>query len=222
MPPGPRAARWRRTSRSRWASRRWRRGSTGAWPTSPSRCSGDTRLEILTAKDKDTLELIRHDAAHIMARAVQELWPDTKVTIGPVDRERLVLRFRPRRAVHDGRSREDREADARRSSPPATRSAARSGTAQDAIRFYREPRRALQGRAGRGDPRGPGDQDVLARALAGPLPRPASGAYRPGAARRLQADERRRRLLAGRQPQHDAPAHLRRRLSAAGRTSTPT
>src|SRR5690606_39665687 len=45
---------------------------------------GDTRLEILTAKDRDTLELIRHDAAHIMARAVQELWPDTKVTIGPV------------------------------------------------------------------------------------------------------------------------------------------
>src|SRR5690606_7518930 len=45
---------------------------------------GDTRLEILTAKDRDTLELIRHDCAHIMARAVQELWPDTKVTIGPV------------------------------------------------------------------------------------------------------------------------------------------
>jgi threonyl-tRNA synthetase len=44
----------------------------------------DARLEILTARDKDSLELIRHDAAHIMARAVQELWPDTKVTIGPV------------------------------------------------------------------------------------------------------------------------------------------
>jgi threonyl-tRNA synthetase len=34
--------------------------------------------------DKEALELIRHDAAHIMARAVQELWPDFKVTIGPV------------------------------------------------------------------------------------------------------------------------------------------
>ncbi len=44
----------------------------------------DIALEILTAKDRDTLELLRHDAAHIMARAVQELWPDTKVTIGPV------------------------------------------------------------------------------------------------------------------------------------------
>ncbi len=34
--------------------------------------------------DAQALELIRHDAAHIMARAVQELWPDVKVTIGPV------------------------------------------------------------------------------------------------------------------------------------------
>ncbi|MFT4999628.1 MAG: threonyl-tRNA synthetase [Paracoccaceae bacterium] len=40
---------------------------------------------IHTMKDgKQALELIRHDAAHIMARAVQELWPDVKVTIGPV------------------------------------------------------------------------------------------------------------------------------------------
>jgi threonyl-tRNA synthetase len=45
----------------------------------------DTRLAIVTGKDTgDALELIRHDCAHIMARAVQELWPDTKVTIGPV------------------------------------------------------------------------------------------------------------------------------------------
>ena len=44
----------------------------------------DARLAIVTAKDAAALELIRHDAAHIMARAVQELWPDVKVTIGPV------------------------------------------------------------------------------------------------------------------------------------------
>ncbi|GMG83017.1 threonine--tRNA ligase [Paralimibaculum aggregatum] len=48
----------------------------------------DAKLAILTAKDEanrqDVLELIRHDCAHIMARAVQELWPETKVTIGPV------------------------------------------------------------------------------------------------------------------------------------------
>jgi threonyl-tRNA synthetase len=45
----------------------------------------DARLAIVTAADEaPALELIRHDAAHIMARAVQELWPDVKVTIGPV------------------------------------------------------------------------------------------------------------------------------------------
>ena len=45
----------------------------------------DAEFAIHTMKDEaQALELIRHDAAHIMARAVQELWPDTKVTIGPV------------------------------------------------------------------------------------------------------------------------------------------
>jgi threonyl-tRNA synthetase len=44
----------------------------------------DASLAIVTVKDEAALELIRHDCAHIMARAVQELWPDVKVTIGPV------------------------------------------------------------------------------------------------------------------------------------------
>ncbi|MEL6282589.1 MAG: threonine--tRNA ligase [Pseudomonadota bacterium] len=45
----------------------------------------DSRLAIVTTQDEaEALELIRHDCAHIMARAVQEIWPDTKVTIGPV------------------------------------------------------------------------------------------------------------------------------------------
>ncbi|NBZ89426.1 threonine--tRNA ligase [Stagnihabitans tardus] len=46
---------------------------------------GDARISINTMKDDGpALELIRHDLAHIMARAVQEIWPDVKVTIGPV------------------------------------------------------------------------------------------------------------------------------------------
>jgi threonyl-tRNA synthetase len=44
----------------------------------------DARLAIVTARDDAALELIRHDCAHVMARAVQELWPETRVTIGPV------------------------------------------------------------------------------------------------------------------------------------------
>jgi len=44
----------------------------------------DGTIEIITRKDGRALELIRHDAAHVMAEAVQELWPGTQVTIGPV------------------------------------------------------------------------------------------------------------------------------------------
>jgi threonyl-tRNA synthetase len=44
----------------------------------------DCRLAIVTAKDgADALELLRHDAAHVMAEAVKELYPETQVTIGP-------------------------------------------------------------------------------------------------------------------------------------------
>ena len=42
------------------------------------------RLSIVTAKDADGLELIRHSAAHLLAYAVKELFPDAQVTIGPV------------------------------------------------------------------------------------------------------------------------------------------
>ena len=44
----------------------------------------DCSIEIFTAKDPEGLEVIRHDTAHIMAMAVQELYPGTQVTIGPV------------------------------------------------------------------------------------------------------------------------------------------
>ncbi|MEO1014064.1 MAG: threonine--tRNA ligase [Pseudomonadota bacterium] len=44
----------------------------------------DARVEIVTRDDEDALELIRHDAAHLLAQAVQELFPGTQVTIGPV------------------------------------------------------------------------------------------------------------------------------------------
>ncbi|MDE3028667.1 MAG: TGS domain-containing protein, partial [Paracoccaceae bacterium] len=50
------------------------------WPI-----KADAQIAINTMADEaPALELIRHDLAHIMARAVQKLWPDVKVTIGPV------------------------------------------------------------------------------------------------------------------------------------------
>jgi len=44
----------------------------------------NAKIELVTAKDPEGLELIRHDAAHVLAEAVQELFPGTQVTIGPV------------------------------------------------------------------------------------------------------------------------------------------
>jgi threonyl-tRNA synthetase len=44
----------------------------------------DSKIEFLTREDPRALELIRHDSAHVLAEAVQSLWPGTQVTIGPV------------------------------------------------------------------------------------------------------------------------------------------
>jgi threonyl-tRNA synthetase len=44
----------------------------------------DGRIEFVMRDSADGLGLIRHDAAHVLAEAVQELWPETQVTIGPV------------------------------------------------------------------------------------------------------------------------------------------
>ena len=43
----------------------------------------DSTLAIITGRDPEALELLRHDAAHVMAQSVQELFPGTQVTIGP-------------------------------------------------------------------------------------------------------------------------------------------
>ena len=43
----------------------------------------DASVEIVTRDSEDGLELLRHDAAHVLAEAVKELWPETQVTIGP-------------------------------------------------------------------------------------------------------------------------------------------
>src|ERR1051325_9541389 len=44
----------------------------------------DAKIEFISRDDPRALELIRHDAAHVLAEAVQTLWPGTQVTIGPV------------------------------------------------------------------------------------------------------------------------------------------
>lgn len=46
--------------------------------------AADAAIRFISRTDPEALELIRHDAAHVLAEAVQDLWPGTQVTIGPV------------------------------------------------------------------------------------------------------------------------------------------
>jgi threonyl-tRNA synthetase len=58
---------------------------------------GDTQLALVTAKDeKDALELARHDFAHVMAEAVQNLFPGTQITFGPATEDGFYYDFAPK------------------------------------------------------------------------------------------------------------------------------
>ncbi|MXP26369.1 threonine--tRNA ligase [Altererythrobacter indicus] len=57
---------------------------------------GDAELALITAKDEaEALELARHDYAHVLAEAVQSLWPDTQVTFGPATDDGFYYDFAP-------------------------------------------------------------------------------------------------------------------------------
>ncbi len=57
---------------------------------------GDTQLALVTARDeKDALELVRHDLAHVMAEAVQHLFPGTQITFGPATDDGFYYDFAP-------------------------------------------------------------------------------------------------------------------------------
>jgi threonyl-tRNA synthetase len=62
--------------------------------------AGGESIEIVTDRDDDALPLIRHDAAHVMAEAVVELWPGTKVTIGPPIEDGFYYDFEFPEGVH--------------------------------------------------------------------------------------------------------------------------
>lgn len=49
-----------------------------------TKLANNTKIELITTRSPDANEVIRHSAAHIMAQAVQSIWPEVKVTIGPV------------------------------------------------------------------------------------------------------------------------------------------
>jgi threonyl-tRNA synthetase len=57
---------------------------------------GDAQLALITSRDEaDALELVRHDYAHVLAEAVQALWPDTQITFGPATEDGFYYDFAP-------------------------------------------------------------------------------------------------------------------------------
>ena len=108
-------------------------------------------LEVVHDTDPAGLAVIRHSTAHIMADAVQRLFPGTKVTIGPADRRRLLLRFRHADGPFTEEDLAKIEKKCSRSSRRTRRSGARWSSAARA-RAVREDGRDLQGRDHRANP----------------------------------------------------------------------
>ncbi len=134
--------------------------------------NADATIKFVSRTDPAALELIRHDAAHVMAEAVQALWPGTQVTIGPVIENGFYYDFakaEPFLPEDIGKiEKKMREIIARNA--PFTKEVWSRDKAKDT---FRQDGRALQGRAGRRDPRRPGPQDLQAGRLVRPLPRSA-------------------------------------------------
>ena len=112
----------------------------------------DAAVRVITARDTDALEVIRHDAAHLLAEAGQGALPRRPGDDRPGHRGRLLLRLRPRRALHARRPRADRgphgrDQGARRDRGPRGMGARRRG---EDVRGHG---RALQGGADRRDSR---------------------------------------------------------------------
>ncbi len=84
--------------------------STANWWIPRRSIDRDADLSIVTDKDPDGLEIIRHSTAHLLANAVQELFPDAQVTIGPVIENGFYYDFAYKRPFSTRGSGGDREA----------------------------------------------------------------------------------------------------------------
>ena len=73
----------------------------------------DATVEPVSADSPDGIEILRHSTAHLMAQAVQSLYPGTQVTIGPTIEDGFYYDFAPSTPFHRGRSAQNRKQDAR-------------------------------------------------------------------------------------------------------------
>ena len=170
----------------------------------------DAALAIVTGRDEEGLEVIRHSTAHLLAQAVKALFPETQVTIGPVIEDGFYYDFA---GMNPSRRRickpsKPRWPSCRRPTSPCSgksgsatmpwRFSSRQGEhykAEIIATFRRRKRSVCMGRA-------------TGRTCAAARMCPA-----PGKLGRVQADQAGRRLLARRLAQRDAAAYLRHGLA---------
>ena len=98
----PRRGRSPRASAPGWRAPPWRPGSTASSGISTVRSRRTPTVAILTDRDPDALELLRHSSAHILATAVRELFPSAGIGFGPPIEDGFYYDFQVDRAVHAG------------------------------------------------------------------------------------------------------------------------
>ena len=145
----------------------------------------DAAVEIVTRDHADALGLIRHDAAHVMAEAVQELYPGTQVTIGPAIENGFYYDFaRPEPFTPDDLAKI--EAKMREIVARDARFVREVWDRDEAIRFFEDKGEKYKAELIRDLPGDGGDLDLLPGRLARPVPRPAHAVHRRRSARRFK------------------------------------
>ncbi len=174
----------------------------------------DAKIEFLDRENPRALELIRHDAAHVLAEAVQTLYPGTQVTIGPVIENGFYYDFYRAEPFtpEDFAAIEKKMAEIIAKDRPFTKEI---WTRDEAKAWFENSWRGIQSRTYRCDSTRPGPEDLQAGRVARSMPRSAYDFNRQDRFR-VQADEGRWRLLARRLDEADASAHLCDGLCQAG------
>jgi threonyl-tRNA synthetase len=178
---------------------------------------GDAQLALITARDEaEALELARHDFAHVLAEAVQALWPGTQITFGPATDDGfyydvLAPASREPFSMDDLPAIEEKMREIIRADKPLTREV---WSRQQLIDKWRADGETFKAEWAAELPEG--EELTVYRSgqrLARHVPRPAPRQHRQARPAGVQADARRRRLLARRPEERAAHAHLRHRLA---------
>ena len=177
-------------------------------------------IEIVTAKagDGDALKLLRHDIAHVLAESVLELYPGTKVSIGPPIADGFYYDFEfPAGVTINEGDFPKIEAQMRKHVKAAEPFDRSEVTTAEAIDRYLREDQPYKVELIEDLVRNQGVKTVALytqRRVPRPLPRPARARHR--AREGVQADLRRRRVLARRREPPDADPHLRHRVRHQG------